>query len=195
MQRAGAHTNVKHTRTINTQKGPAAGASSRLLRASLARAKDRVGVEAVVAVQVGDVAGLAEGRHAERRHGVAVDRAEPREGERMAVEDGDEARGVRHVGEQPRDVRGGAALAPLVGQAVVRRHLRRGGGGGGRGGRGGVGGAGRVGSGGVARLQQRALGVAELPLCGEGLGRDDAGEGDHDARRRRRPHVPVAALR
>ena len=92
---------------------------------SLARAQDRVGVEAVVAVEVGDVAGLAEGGDAERRHGVAVDGAEPREREGVAVEDGDEAGGARHIGEKLRDVRGGAAVAPFVGEAVVRRHLRR----------------------------------------------------------------------
>ena len=46
----------------------------------------------------------------------------------------------------------------------------------------------------VSRLEQRALPVAEGPLRLESLGRDDAGEGDDDARRVGGRHVPVAAL-
>src|ERR1700680_2940595 len=54
------------------------------------RGDDRVRVDAVGAVEVGDRPGLAEMLYSERPHAVAGDRAEPAEGGRMAVEHRDQ---------------------------------------------------------------------------------------------------------
>ena len=57
---------------------------------------------------------------AERPHAMAVDRAEPGERRRMAVEHGDDAAMRRHVGQQPLDMRAG------MHEAALARALRRG---------------------------------------------------------------------
>src|SRR5438105_1120975 len=51
-----------------------------------------VAVEAVLAVKVWDIAGLTEAVHAERDDAMADHRAEPGQGRRMAVKDGDQRR-------------------------------------------------------------------------------------------------------
>ena len=67
--------------------------------------EDRVHVQAMNAIEVGNVTGLTEVVDAERIGAVARHAAEPREARGMPVDDGDE-RGVRPEGtEQPLDVR------------------------------------------------------------------------------------------
>src|SRR5580698_4560655 len=81
---------------------------------------DGVGVDAVVAVEVLDRAGLAEMLDAERPYAMAVDGAEPRQGRRMAVEHADDAAMAWQAGEQPLDMGAG------VNQAALARPARRG---------------------------------------------------------------------
>src|SRR5580692_1975042 len=81
---------------------------------------DGVGVDAVVAVEILDRAGLAEMLDTERPHAVAMDGAEPGQGRRMTVEHADDAAMPRHVGEQPLDVGAG------VNQTALARPARRG---------------------------------------------------------------------
>src|SRR5262249_48286329 len=71
----------------------------------LRRRDDGVGVDAVVAIEVGDRAGLAEVLDPERAHAMAAYGAEPGERRRVAVEHGDDAAMGRHVGKQPLDMR------------------------------------------------------------------------------------------
>lgn len=54
-----------------------------------------------MALAVGDRADLAEMPDAERPHPMAVNRAEPRQGRRMTVEDAADAATARQAGEQP----------------------------------------------------------------------------------------------
>ena len=81
---------------------------------------DGVGVDAVVAVEILDRAGLAEMLDAERPHAVAMDGAEPRQSRRMAVEHADDAAMRRQAGEQPLDMRAG------VHETALARPARRG---------------------------------------------------------------------
>src|SRR6202035_3383272 len=81
---------------------------------------DGVGVDAVVAVEVLDRAGLAEMLDAERPHAVAMDGAEPGQGRRMTVQHADDAAMPRQVGEQPLNMRAG------VNQTALARPARRG---------------------------------------------------------------------
>ena len=81
---------------------------------------DGVGVDAVVPVELGERAGLAEMLDAERARAMAGDRAEPGQRRRVAVEHGDDAAMRRHVGEQPLDMRA------RMHQAALARALRRG---------------------------------------------------------------------
>src|SRR5580692_7209150 len=81
---------------------------------------DGVGVDAVVAVEVLDRAGLAEMLDAERPHPMALDRAQPSQSRRMAVEHADDAAMLRQAGEQPLDMRAG------VNKAALARAARRG---------------------------------------------------------------------
>src|ERR1700676_5322387 len=67
-------------------------------RYGLRSRNDRVGVDAVVAIEIGNGAGLAEMLDAERPHPMAADRAEPGERRRMTIEHGDEAAMGRQVG-------------------------------------------------------------------------------------------------
>ena len=78
-------------------------------------ADDGFGVDAVVAVEIGDGAGLAEVLDAERADAMAVNAAEPSERRGMAVEDGDESAIRRHGGEQTLDMRAGADEALFAG--------------------------------------------------------------------------------
>src|SRR5437588_2121652 len=81
---------------------------------------DRVGVDAIVPVELGDRSGLAEMLDPERAHAVAADGAEPRQGCRMAVQHGDDAAMRRHLVEQPLYVRAGvheAAFTRALGRA------------------------------------------------------------------------------
>src|SRR5580704_19384618 len=89
-------------------------------RDGLGGGDDGVGVDAVVAVEVIDRAGLAEMLDAERPHAMAVDGAEPRQGRRMAVEHADDAAMAWQAGEQPLDMGAG------VNQAALARPARRG---------------------------------------------------------------------
>src|SRR5580700_9193058 len=81
---------------------------------------DGVGVDAVVAVEVLDRAGLAEMLDAERPHAMAVDCAQPRQSRRMAVKHADDAAMPRQAGEQALDMRTG------VNQTALARPARRG---------------------------------------------------------------------
>ena len=67
-------------------RAPADAGSACLRRDRLRRRQDAVGVDAVVAVEVGDRAGLAEMLDAERPRAVAVHGAEPAERRRVAVD-------------------------------------------------------------------------------------------------------------
>src|SRR5437773_687104 len=68
------------------------------------RIDDGVGVEAVVAVEVVNGAGLAEMLDAERLDAVAADAAEPAQRRRMAVDDGDDAAIARQRRQQVLDM-------------------------------------------------------------------------------------------
>src|SRR5580704_15989694 len=83
-------------------------------RDRLRRGNDGVGVDAVVAVEVPDRAGLAEMLDAERPHAMAVDGAEPSQSRRMTVEHADDAAMARQAGEQPLDVGAGVNQAALA---------------------------------------------------------------------------------
>src|SRR5580693_3527231 len=88
-------------------------------RNSFGGGDDGVGVDAVVAVEVLDRAGLAEMLDAERPHAMSMDGAEPRQSRRMAIEHADDAAMPRHVGEQPLDMGAG------VDQTALARPARR----------------------------------------------------------------------
>ena len=75
---------------------------------------DRVGVDAVVTIEIGNGAGLAEMLDAERPHPMTADRAEPGERRRMAIEHGDEAT----MGRLP--PRSSAARMDFCGFALTR---------------------------------------------------------------------------
>src|SRR5579862_3490406 len=83
-------------------------------RDGLGGGDDGVGVDAVMAVEIVDRAGLAEMLDAERPHAMAVDRAEPGQGRRMAVEHADDAAMARQRGEQPLDMGAGMDQAALA---------------------------------------------------------------------------------
>src|ERR1700688_4601668 len=83
-------------------------------RDGLGGGDDGVGVDAVVAVEVLDRAGLAEMLDAERPHAMAVDGAEPRQSRRMTVEHADDPAMPRQVGEQPLDMAAGVNQTALA---------------------------------------------------------------------------------
>src|SRR5262249_39668054 len=74
-------------------------------RQRLRRRDDRLGVDAIVPVEIADRTGLAEMLDPERAHAVTGDGAEPGERRRMTVEHGDDAAMRRHVVEQPLHMR------------------------------------------------------------------------------------------
>src|SRR4051794_608296 len=80
------------------------------------RIDDGVGVDAVVAVEVGDGAGLAELLDAERLDAMAADAAEPAERRRMAVDHGHDAAVARQRCEQFFDVAEMLHAAPITAQ-------------------------------------------------------------------------------
>src|ERR1700751_4685203 len=84
-------------------------------RDGLGGGDDGVGVDAVVAVEILDRAGLAEMLDAERPHAMAGDGAQPSQSRRMTVEHADDAAMARQAGEQALDVRAGANQAALAG--------------------------------------------------------------------------------
>ena len=79
----------------------------------LRRGDNGVGVDAVVAVEVGQRSGLAEMLDAERAYAVARDCPQPRKRRRMSIQDGDNATMRRHIGEQPFDMRARVNKAPF----------------------------------------------------------------------------------
>src|SRR5580692_5251205 len=83
-------------------------------RDGLGGGDDGVGVDAVVAVEILDRAGLAEMLDTERPHAMAMDGAEPRQGRRMTVENADDAAMPRQAGEQPLDMRAGVHQPALA---------------------------------------------------------------------------------
>src|SRR5580700_12158934 len=83
-------------------------------RYGLGGGDDGVGVDAVVAIEVLDRAGLAEMLDAERPHAMAVDRAEPGQGRRMTVQHADDAAMPRQAGEQPLDMGAGVNQSALA---------------------------------------------------------------------------------
>src|SRR5665213_3843455 len=87
-------------------------------RYRLRRADDRLGVDAIVVIEVGDRAGLAEMLDAQRPGAMPEDRAEPGERRRVSIENGDQRRLPWHPGQQPLDValRGRAALTRAAGR-------------------------------------------------------------------------------
>src|SRR5260370_21224617 len=66
---------------------------------------DRIGVDAVVPIEIADRPGLAEMLDPERAHAMAGDAAEPGQRRRMAVEHGDDAAMISHIGKDALDVR------------------------------------------------------------------------------------------
>src|ERR1044071_2255605 len=81
---------------------------------------DRVGVDAVVAIELRNRAGLAEMLDAERAGAMAKDRAKPAERRRMRVADRHDAAMRRHIGKEALDVRA------RVHQPALARALRGG---------------------------------------------------------------------
>src|SRR3984893_1044935 len=79
----------------------------------LGRGHDGVRVDAVVAIEVANLARLAEMLDAERTHPVPAHGPEPRERCRMPIEDRDDAAMGRHLGEEPLDVAARANAAAL----------------------------------------------------------------------------------
>jgi len=73
-------------------------ADGRARRDGLRAGNDRVGVDAVMAIELGSGAGLAEMLDAERPHAMPVDRAEPSERGRVTVQHGDDAAMRRQAG-------------------------------------------------------------------------------------------------
>src|SRR3954452_853201 len=80
------------------------------------RIDDGVGVDAVVAVEVGDGASLAELLDAERLDAVATDAAEPAQRRRMAIDHGHDAALARQRREQLFDVAEMLNAAPITAQ-------------------------------------------------------------------------------
>src|SRR4029078_6815808 len=70
----------------------------------LRRRNDRVGIDAVVPVELGERSGLSEMLDAQGSCPVAGDCAKPRQGCGMSVEHRDDAAMGRHIGEQPLDM-------------------------------------------------------------------------------------------
>src|SRR5262245_28802574 len=66
----------------------------------LGHVDDRIGIDAVVAIEVGDAAGLAKALDPERVDAMAAHAAEPAERRRMTVEHGDDAALARQRREQ-----------------------------------------------------------------------------------------------
>ena len=65
---------------------------------------DGIRIDAIMAIKVGQRAGLAEMLDAERPHAMAGDRAKPGQRRRMSVKHADDAAIRRDVGEQPLNV-------------------------------------------------------------------------------------------
>ncbi len=85
--------------------------------------EDRVGVDAIGAVEVGDVAGLTKAVDPERDDRVAGDGTEPRQGRRVEVADGDQRRTRPQPRQQPLGDPGFARCArrpPIAVQPVGR---------------------------------------------------------------------------
>src|SRR3974390_1063479 len=76
---------------------------------------DRVGVDTVVAVELGERSGLAEMFNAERAGTVAGNGAEPGQRRRMPIEHRDDAAMRRHLRPQPLDMRARMPRAALAG--------------------------------------------------------------------------------
>src|SRR5215213_11421593 len=66
---------------------------------------DRIRVDAVVAIEIGERSGLAEMLHAQRARAMTMDRAEPAERRRMRVAYSDNAAMRSQVRHQPLDMR------------------------------------------------------------------------------------------
>src|SRR4051812_21497591 len=81
--------------------------------------QDGVGVDAVMTVEIGDRAGLAEMLDAERFYAMARNAPQPGQGSRMAVDDGDQAAVAPERREQRLD------MAARAGVATLARPLRR----------------------------------------------------------------------
>jgi hypothetical protein len=73
-------------------------------RNCLCRRDDSVGVDAIVPIELGERARLAEMLDAQRARSVSGNSAEPGESHWVAIKHGDNAAMRRHVGEQPLDM-------------------------------------------------------------------------------------------
>ena len=73
-------------------------------RNRLCRRDDGVGVDAIVPIELGERARLAEMLNAQRARSVSGNSAEPAESRWVAIKHGDNAAMRRHVGEQPLDM-------------------------------------------------------------------------------------------
>ena len=89
-------------------------------RDCLRRGDDRVGIDAVVTIEIGDRAGLAEVLYTQRSCAMSMHRAEPTERRRMAVKHCDERAVGRHIDQQLFHMRAGMRKASLA-----RPHCRR----------------------------------------------------------------------
>src|SRR3974377_225216 len=137
---------------------------------------DRIGVDTIVPVKLGQRARLAEMFDAKRARTMAGDRAKPGERRRMAIEHADDAAMRRHVGEQALNMRAG------VHEAALACPLR----------------------GGPAGIEPVGGGYGEQPHVaavfrhqtdgGDRFWRDRASEGDRDLRIRSRPAQPISAV-
>ena len=96
----------------------------RARREAFGRIDDGVGVDAVVAVEVADGAGLAELLDAERLDPVAAHAAEPAERRRMAVDHGDDAAVARQRRQQFFDMAEILHATAVAAQVRARRSSR-----------------------------------------------------------------------
>src|SRR5262249_6835128 len=81
----------------------------------LRRGNDGIGIDPIVPVEVGDGTRLAEMLDTEWPDAVAVDRAEPCQGRRVAIQHSDNAAISGQTGKQPLDVRAGMDKSTFAG--------------------------------------------------------------------------------
>src|SRR5262249_4791066 len=81
----------------------------------LCRGNDGIGIDPIVPVEVGDGTRLAEMLDTEWPDAVAVDRAEPCQGRRVAIQHSDNAAISGQTGKQPLDVRAGMDKSTFAG--------------------------------------------------------------------------------
>src|SRR5690606_6645631 len=89
----------------------------------LCRRHDRIRINAVMSIEIGDRTSLAKMFNAQRANAMAADRAQPGESRRMSVEDSHQAAMVRHAHQETFDVRTRVRKPALA--RPLRRHPAR----------------------------------------------------------------------